>query len=226
MDYYIHDNDGQILMTGSCADSQFEYQIPEVGTYIKQGVALLGQQYWDDSNGLMPIPEKPSKAHTFNYKTKQWECDLDRAWELVRAERDALIAATDWTQYQDIDPAIKLYWEPYRQQLRDITNQSDPINIAWPVAPKPANLAELYPVFTGLSKLGLFTDEEQIAISQSAQQDVTVKKFYDRFLHATYLTYSDPLVEMGFSALVQAGLLTQERKDAIVQLMLPPALRG
>ena len=54
----------------------------------------------------------------------------------------------------------------------------------------------------------------------------TVKSVYDRFLTADYLTYSDPEVEQGLHLLVQAGLLTQVRKDAIVQSMLPPALRG
>lgn len=48
----------------------------------------------------------------------------------------------------------------------------------------------------------------------------------NRLTGAAYITYEDPELDAGLSLLVQAELLTQERKYAIVQLMLPPALRG
>lgn len=59
---------------------------------------------------------------------------------VVRRERDALLAACDWTQAADspLDDATKASWVAYRQQLRDFPNQTgfDPFNPpAWPVPP-------------------------------------------------------------------------------------------
>ena len=54
----------------------------------------------------------------------------------VRAERDRLLVASDWTQVADalVDQAA---WATYRQALRDITKQSGfPHDIAWPTKPE------------------------------------------------------------------------------------------
>lgn len=58
----------------------------------------------------------------------------EKQWAAVRKERNARLAACDWTQLSDapVDAAV---WQPYRQALRDITAQADPFNIAWPVEP-------------------------------------------------------------------------------------------
>ena len=53
----------------------------------------------------------------------------------MRAERNALLAASDWTQVSDA-PVDKVVWAAYRQALRDITTQQGfPWGIIWPVAP-------------------------------------------------------------------------------------------
>lgn len=55
---------------------------------------------------------------------------------IVRAQRDALLAQTDWTQAADIPQATKDRWAPYRQDLRDIPQQVGfPFNVVWPVKP-------------------------------------------------------------------------------------------
>ena len=56
-------------------------------------------------------------------------------WILVRAERDRLLQASDWTQLPDVPLVTKEAWAVYRQALRDVTLQPDPFNITWPVAP-------------------------------------------------------------------------------------------
>ena len=54
----------------------------------------------------------------------------------ARAERNALLAATDWTQAADVPQATKDLWAPYRQALRDVPEQLGfPANIEWPVKP-------------------------------------------------------------------------------------------
>lgn len=60
-------------------------------------------------------------------------------WELVRLERNGLLAASDWTDTASAPARLgeELYgaWQTYRQALRDVTTQADPANIIWPVAP-------------------------------------------------------------------------------------------
>lgn len=53
----------------------------------------------------------------------------------VRQERNALLAASDWTQVADA-PVDQAAWATYRQELRDITSQATfPSEVTWPVAP-------------------------------------------------------------------------------------------
>jgi hypothetical protein len=55
--------------------------------------------------------------------------------ETVRVERNAKLAASDWTQVADA-PVDKAVWAAYRQALRDVTTQAGfPVTIDWPEAP-------------------------------------------------------------------------------------------
>ncbi len=60
---------------------------------------------------------------------------LENQWFIVREMRNELLAECDWTQLSDIPQTTKDLWSTYRQQLREITNQSNPFNIEWPVKP-------------------------------------------------------------------------------------------
>lgn len=60
--------------------------------------------------------------------------EIDAKWAEIRAERNALLAACDWTQLPDA-PVDAAPWAVYRQELRDITTQADPFNIVWPTQP-------------------------------------------------------------------------------------------
>lgn len=54
----------------------------------------------------------------------------------VRAERNSLLTATDWTQVADA-PVDKAAWATYRQALRDITGQDGfPWSVEWPTQPE------------------------------------------------------------------------------------------
>ena len=54
----------------------------------------------------------------------------------VRSERDAKLAASDWTQLPDVHPANTVAWNTYRQALRDVTSQPGfPHNVTWPKEP-------------------------------------------------------------------------------------------
>lgn len=54
----------------------------------------------------------------------------------VRGQRNALLAQSDWTQVADA-PVDQAVWATYRQELRDITQQSGfPNNVIWPTKPE------------------------------------------------------------------------------------------
>jgi hypothetical protein len=60
---------------------------------------------------------------------------IENQWEQVRVLRNQLLSECDWTQLADIPTETKELWTSYRAQLRDITSQSNPFSINWPVKP-------------------------------------------------------------------------------------------
>lgn len=46
---------------------------------------------------------------------------FDRALNNLRARRNALLSASDWTVLSDSPVQDKLIWQSYRQSLRDLT---------------------------------------------------------------------------------------------------------
>lgn len=63
------------------------------------------------------------------------EPDVNAAADAVRAERNKLLAESDWTQVADA-PVDKAAWATYRQALRDISAQEGfPWEVQWPQMP-------------------------------------------------------------------------------------------
>ena len=61
--------------------------------------------------------------------------DLEALATEARAERNTMLAASDWTQVADA-PVDQAAWATYRQALRDITAQAGfPEIIDWPALP-------------------------------------------------------------------------------------------
>lgn len=64
--------------------------------------------------------------------------DYEQMAANVRAKRDALLAASDYTQATDYPStyAMRTAWAEYRQQLRDVTKQAGfPTEVKWPTEP-------------------------------------------------------------------------------------------
>ena len=60
---------------------------------------------------------------------------LENQWFTIRETRNELLADCDWTQLADIPSETKAIWSEYRQSLRDITSQTNPFSVTWPVKP-------------------------------------------------------------------------------------------
>lgn len=133
--YYAYLASGEIVRSGTLQDEVYA-ELSVDGLTFAEGVAHPHTHYVDSGEPVM-FPHQPSHCHKFNYKTKQWEPDLDAAWAKVRLQRNSLIQASDWTTLPDVPLTSeqKAQWAAYRQALRDVTKQADPLNIVWPSAP-------------------------------------------------------------------------------------------
>ena len=132
---YFDAETGRIVHTTYYADGELPTAALSHHLVVPDGVDVAA--HYVSSGALVLKPPQPSPHHTFDYTTKQWVDPRtpETEWPLVRAKRDRLIAATDWTQLPDVPLATKEVWANYRQALRDVTLQPDPFNIVWPVAP-------------------------------------------------------------------------------------------
>jgi hypothetical protein len=90
--------------------------------------------YKATSEGVLPYTAEEEAAADAEKAEYELGAD-DRAAAEVRTERDAKLAATDWTQVADA-PVDKAAWATYRQSLRDVPEQAGfPSTIAWPTIP-------------------------------------------------------------------------------------------
>ena len=61
---------------------------------------------------------------------------LQKLADVVRSDRDLLLAASDWTQVADA-PVDQAAWAEYRHALRDVPEQEGfPENVVWPTKPE------------------------------------------------------------------------------------------
>ena len=89
-----------------------------------------GTQTWEWSDGSTP----PTKAQLTAAKSA---AIATREWKEVRGKRNVKLNLCDWTQAADspLTDAKKAEWATYRQALRDVGSQADPLNITWPTEP-------------------------------------------------------------------------------------------
>lgn len=127
----IDPDTGEIKYTGHCLDEEFDLQKQIPGVEIVEGRYDPFTQYWKNGKAVNK-PAQPSPYHKFDWKSKTWKRDDVEAWAAVRTERNARLAATDWTQLPDVPEVTKEKWAVHRQALRDVTEQKDPYNIVWP----------------------------------------------------------------------------------------------
>jgi hypothetical protein len=95
----------------------------------------------------LPVPEGADQetlgvesdgqgGFTFVTDPAKVQAKLDAQWTSVRAQQRQKLYESDWTcSVTDYEVPNKSEWAAYRQALRDVTTQTDPFAIVWPVAP-------------------------------------------------------------------------------------------
>jgi len=136
--FYAYMPNGEIVMAGECPDSVLPLQqFP--GATIAEGFVQIGQNYRNDDGQICNIPSSPGIGYKFDYSAKQWVLDVNVLDENARSTRAKLLVNSDWTQIPNGPLTIEVQqeWASYRQQLRDVTEQSGyPVNIIWPTPPQ------------------------------------------------------------------------------------------
>jgi len=136
----VDDATGEVLFSGTCQDAS---ALGAPGQRVLPDVAHAPGGWVDLTGEYRAIPPKPSRKHAWDWAARVWvdprtaEQALREAWSAAREVRNAKLAASDWVRLRadDLGQPMPAEWTAYRQALRDITNQPDPLNIAWPAAP-------------------------------------------------------------------------------------------
>jgi hypothetical protein len=84
------------------------------------------------------IVREYSFAHSPRVDSSETEIEnrIQQKWAEVREHRTELLKECDWTVLPDSPVGDTLNdWILYRQELRNVTNQSNPFNIIWPTQP-------------------------------------------------------------------------------------------
>jgi hypothetical protein len=116
--------------------NNIEEQLQENQLYVEG--SFDDTKYYIDNKLPVEIPEKPSPYALFNFNTKEWVLNSNLAIIDVSKKRKQLLVSSDWTQIPNnpLSTAQQEVWATYRQELRDIPQQSGyPFNVVWPVAP-------------------------------------------------------------------------------------------
>ena len=135
MIYLIREN-GQIVQRVDAPDEHAEHYESDGLTVLVSGDIFDNGKVYHDGTELIEIPDKPSEFHVWDWDAKLWVADAELAATSARTKRNALLAASDWTQLPDVQLETKTAWATFRQVLRDITDQAGfPFDITWPEAP-------------------------------------------------------------------------------------------
>lgn len=98
-----------------------------------------------DINDFILAPEKPTLASNecLEWNGSEWvtrlanEAEAEIQWQHVRNQRNTLLQNSDVLviRYTENGEAVPQNIKDYRQALRDITIQTNPFDITWPIQP-------------------------------------------------------------------------------------------
>lgn len=120
--------------------------VPGALDHLSQRVELVTDDFGDqvpvavDHQPPAP-PDTEWEAWAWDIDTKRWRATptLAARARTARTERDRRLALCDWvtTRALDLAQPVPAPWAAYRQQLRDVPEQSGfPDDITWPTPPE------------------------------------------------------------------------------------------
>lgn len=99
-----------------------------------QNAVIKGWITQDEYDEIVGVTGAPAEADGSGEAAP----DYEQMAADVRAKRNALLAASDYTQATDYPStyAARTAWAEYRQRLRDVTKQAGfPVDVVWPLPP-------------------------------------------------------------------------------------------
>ena len=138
IDYAIYNSLGKFISAGT-AEAVNETAL-EPGQSVYYGPVDILTEYFDTATQtLVQMSPQPTANHEFDYTSKTWVVNLEYAASTALAQRQKLLANSDWTDTVSAQARLGTQyatWQSYRQALRDITAQSGyPTTIEWPTVP-------------------------------------------------------------------------------------------
>ena len=136
----------QATLDSLMLDGVFPTPQPDAGQYqtaVRDGVEQDAKgnwvERWTIRDMFAEYTDDEGVTHTKAEQEQAYQAGLDAtAATSVRAQRDRLLAETDWIviMHTERGTNIPAEWELYRQALRDITGQAGfPHQVEWPVKP-------------------------------------------------------------------------------------------
>lgn len=91
----------------------------------------------NDNVFMAPVAQSALDAAKQTYEGNPSYYLSQAQWARTRKTRNLKLCECDWTQVADValTSAEVTQWQTYRQELRDITSQSDPTDVTWPIEP-------------------------------------------------------------------------------------------
>jgi hypothetical protein len=138
---------GEIVNNVSTQNSDNFSPYPLDFIYLEVPEPIDDSKYYIDpkSKEFIAFPDKPDQYHTWNWTTKTWQ-DLrtdqqkyNQAASQIQKQRAQLLTSSDWVVVKAMDQGTQVPpdWSNYRQELRDITQQSGyPFTVTWSTPPQ------------------------------------------------------------------------------------------
>lgn len=151
MNYIVYDESTkEIVRIGTCSEYDFNLQ-PSSGQGVVEGNFDSSQAYIDNGAIVLYTDEqkaaklnRPNFFFVWSNETFSWEDPrtqsqkYEEAAETVNTQRIQFLYESDWTQIPNnpLTEQSQQDWATYRQQLRDIPQQSGyPFDVIWPTPP-------------------------------------------------------------------------------------------
>lgn len=152
IDFIVYDVASyEIVSTGQCTADVFEMQALNPGQAVIEGVANSSSAYVVNGEIVLYTPEQQAAKSNFPgfefvwsnttfswYDPRDAQQKYDSCAEGVISMRNSYLYESDWTQIPNnpLTLEVQQEWAVYRQELRDVTQQSGfPFNVVWPTPP-------------------------------------------------------------------------------------------